>query len=346
MASLPTTVLVTGGAGYIGSHACKALSRAGYLPVVFDNLSFGHEWAVKWGPFERGDLADRARLDAVIDKHQPSAVLHFAAFAYVGESMDDPGKYYRNNVAGSLALLEAMRDHGIGRLVFSSTCATYGVPDHNPICENMPQNPINPYGASKLMVERMMRDFARAHEIRSIALRYFNAAGADLDCEIGEDHDPETHLVPLVLDAAAGLRPNITVYGDDYDTDDGTCVRDYIHVCDLADAHVLALRALEGRSDRDAFNLGIGRGFSVRDVIEAARQVTGKDIRVVVGARRSGDPASLISDATRARDVLSWHPKITELSQIVSTAWDWHMKHHVPRSRARSAIAGKAVGQN
>lgn len=243
--ALRKCILVTGGAGYIGSHACKALAQAGYTPVAYDNLVYGHRAAVRWGPLEIGDIADRSRLDAVIEQYRPEAVMHFAAYTYVGESVLDPGKYYRNNVVGTLTLLEAMRDHGIQQFVFSSTCATYGEPERIPIDETHPQRPINPYGASKLMIERMLGDFSKAHGLRWIALRYFNAAGADPDGEIGEEHNPETHLIPLVLDAAAGVRPSITIYGDDYATADGTCIRDYIHVSDLADAHVLALHALQ-----------------------------------------------------------------------------------------------------
>lgn len=241
------TVLVTGGAGYIGSHACKALANEGYIPVAYDNLVYGHDWAVKWGPFERGDILDRARLDEVMNRYKPKAVMHFAAFAYVGEFVADPGKYYRNNVMGSLTLLEAMRDHGAKHFVFSSTCATYGIPDALPIREDAPQNPINLYGASKLFVERMLKDFEAAHRIGSIALRYFNAAGADPDNETGESHDPETHMIPLVLDAASGRRPSVTIFGTDYNTPDGTCIRDYIHVTDLAEAHAKALSVLERR---------------------------------------------------------------------------------------------------
>lgn len=319
-------VLVTGGAGYIGSHACKALARAGYKPIVYDNLSFGHEWAVKWGPLERGDILDRTRLDEVIAKHRPAAVVHFAAFAYVGESVTDPGKYYRNNVVGSLTLLEAMRDANVGRIVFSSTCATYGIPDTLPIDENSPQRPINPYGASKLMVERVLADFGDAHGLTWTALRYFNAAGADLDGQIGEDHDPETHLIPLVLDAASGRRPHVTVFGTDYDTHDGTCARDYIHVADLADAHVLALQNLEAGAPSGPFNLGNGQGFTVREVIDAVEKVTELKVPVVLGARRAGDPASLVSDATRAQTILGWQPKIADLEAIVRSAWAWHQR--------------------
>lgn len=319
-------VLVTGGAGYIGSHACKALARAGYLPITYDNLVHGHEWAVKWGPLECGDILDRVRLDGVIAEYQPLAIMHFAAFAYVGESVTDPGKYYRTNVAGSLNLLEAARDHGIGRFIFSSTCATYGIPERLPITEVTPQHPINPYGASKLMVERMLADFGSAHGLRSIALRYFNAAGADPDNEIGEDHDPETHLIPLVLDAASGRRPHITVFGTDYDTPDGTCIRDYIHVSDLADAHVRALKALEEGARSNVYNLGNGAGFSVRDIVDSVRRITGLEVQVVNGERRAGDPASLISHAAKARCQLEWQPNFVDVEDIIRTAWAWHQK--------------------
>jgi len=325
-------VLVTGGAGYIGAHACKALARAGYLPVAYDNLLHGHEWAVRWGPLERGDILDRARLDEVIARWKPTAIMHFAAFAYVGESVTDPGRYYRNNVAGSLTLLEAARDHGIDRFVFSSTCATYGLPDRLPIREDTPQHPINPYGASKLMVERMLADFGAAHGVKSIALRYFNAAGADPDGEIGESHDPETHLIPLVLDAASGRRPLVTVFGADYDTPDGTCIRDYVHVTDLADAHVLALQALEGGAPSSAYNLGNGQGHSVREVIDAVERITGLKVPVEAGPRRPGDPAALVSDATRARDELGWQPRLADLDEIIRTAWGWHQKSAARRA--------------
>jgi UDP-arabinose 4-epimerase len=319
-------VLVTGGAGYIGSHACKALSKAGYLPVTFDSLVYGHEWAVKWGPLERGDILDRARVDDLMAQYRPIAIMHFAAFAYVGESVSDPGKYYRNNVAGSLNLLESARDHGVDKFIFSSTCATYGVPDRLPITEDTPQRPINPYGASKLMVERMLADFDAAHGLRSIALRYFNAAGADPDGEIGEWHEPETHLVPLVLDAASGRRPGVTVFGADYDTPDGTCIRDYIHVTDLANAHVQALGALEMGSQSTVYNLGNGEGFSVLDVVHAVERVTGLTVPASRGDRRVGDPAALVSDAALARDELGWQPQITSIDEIVRTAWAWHQK--------------------
>jgi UDP-arabinose 4-epimerase len=317
------TVLVTGGAGYIGSHACKALARAGYLPVTYDSLVYGHRSAVKWGPLEVGDILDLARLDQVFDEYRPDTVMHFAAYAYVGESVQNPGKYYRNNVAGSLTLLEAARDHGVERFVFSSTCATYGAPETVLIPEDHPQRPINPYGASKLMIERMLADFDAAHRIRSVVLRYFNAAGADPEGETGEHHEPETHLIPLVLDTAAGHRPHITVFGDDYDTPDGTCIRDYIHVTDLAEAHVLALRALESGAASTAYNLGNGQGFSVKQVIDAAREVTQRDIPVTVGARRPGDPPVLVGDASRSKRELGWEPRYHTLNTILRTAWNW-----------------------
>jgi UDP-arabinose 4-epimerase len=325
-------ILVTGGAGYIGSHACKALSKAGYRPIAYDNLSFGHESAVQWGPLERGDILDRQRLDEVIKQYQPAAVMHFAAFTYVGESVTDPGKYYRNNVAGSLVLLEAMRDCGVDTIIFSSTCATYGIPESVPISEDAPQRPINPYGAAKLMAERMIQDFAAAHSLKFALLRYFNASGADPDNQIGEDHNPETHLIPLALDAAAGRRPSLTVFGSDYDTPDGTCIRDYIHVTDLAAAHICALEALtkSGRPSA-AYNLGNGLGASVNEVIETTQRVTGLSVPVVHGARRPGDPAVLITNSTKARDELGWVPVITDLNEIIATAWAWHQR--LPPSR-------------
>jgi UDP-arabinose 4-epimerase len=320
-------VLVTGGAGYIGSHACKALAQAGYTPIVFDSLIYGHSWAVKWGPLEIGNISDRDRLDSIFSKYNPTSLMHFAAYAYVGESVQDPGKYYRNNVAGSLTLLEAARDHGVRKIIFSSTCATYGVPKEMPILEDHPQNPINPYGASKLMVERILQDFDRAHAIRSISLRYFNAAGADPDSEIGEAHYPETHLIPLVLDVAASISPDIQVFGDDYETPDGTCIRDYIHVTDLANAHVLALRSLEQGSKTINYNLGNGKGYSVNEMISAARIVTGKPIPVRIFPRRAGDPACLVGDASSAIRDLGWRPQYNDLQIILETAWLWHARY-------------------
>lgn len=322
-------VLVTGGAGYIGSHACKALARAGFTPIAYDNLVYGHEWAVRWGPLEKGDILDGARLSEVILRHAPVAVIHFAAFAYVGESVSDPAKYYRNNLTGTLELLAAMRAHGVDRIVFSSSCATYGIPDQVPVREDTPQSPINPYGASKLMVERVLADYGRAYGLKSASLRYFNAAGADEDCETGEDHDPETHLIPLVLDAARGRRPHVTVFGDDYPTPDGTCIRDFVHVSDLADAHVLAMRALAAGLPRAAYNLGTGTGHSVAAIIAAARKVTGRDFAVVKGPRRPGDPPVLVADARNAKRDLGWSPRLTAIDDIVATAWRW-MSRHAP----------------
>ena len=324
---MTTTVLVTGGAGYVGSHCCKALADAGFLPVTYDNLERGHRWAVNWGPLEEGNILDRARLDAVMARHKPAAVLHFAALTYVGESTTEPALYYRVNTTGALTILEAMKAAAVPCFVFSSTAATYGVPQVSPMSETHPQSPINPYGESKLMVERMLRDFGAAYGLRSTALRYFNAAGADPDAKIGEDHDPETHLIPLVLDAAAGRRNDIAVFGEDYDTPDGTCIRDYIHVADLADAHVLALRRLLSGGDTQFFNLGNGNGFSVREVIAAAGQVTGRKIPVRRGERRAGDPAVLVADSTRAKSVLGWKPQRAKLDVQIADAWRWHQRH-------------------
>lgn len=318
------TVLVTGGAGYIGSHVCKALAAAGYRPIAYDNLIYGHEWAVKWGPLERGNILDTSRVCAVLRKTGAEAVIHLAAFAYVGESVSDPAKYYRNNVAGTLALLAAMRECEVKRIVFSSTCATYGTPDSLPITEDTPQKPVNPYGASKLMIERILADYRHAYDVKSISLRYFNAAGADPDGELGEEHEPETHLIPLVLDVAAGSRPHITVFGDDYQTPDGTCIRDYIHVSDLAYAHVLALQALEREiSPRPAYNLGTGQGHSVAEVIEAARRITGSVIPVAKGSRRPGDPAILLADPSRAKRDLGFVPRFAAVDDMISSAWYW-----------------------
>ena len=315
-------ILVTGGAGYIGSHTCKALAARGYTPVTLDNLVYGHEWAVQWGPFVRGDIADRPMLDEVFRKYAPEGVIHFAAYTYVGESVADPGRYYRNNVAGALTLLEAMRDHGCGKMVFSSTCATYGLPKRMPMPESHPQWPVNPYGWSKFMIERVMEDFAAAHGLRPAALRYFNAAGADPDGKVGEEHDPETHLIPLVLHAAKDPSKPVTVFGDDYDTPDGTCIRDYIHVADLAEAHILTLDYLDAHP-RAAFNLGTGRGNSVREIIEAAEEVTGLPITPKMGARRAGDPPQLVADTTYSAAELGWKPKYTDIRETLTHAWNW-----------------------
>jgi UDP-arabinose 4-epimerase len=322
----PLAVLVTGGAGYVGAHACKALAARNYLPVVYDNLVHGHREAVKWGPLEVGDIADRGALDATIAKYRPVAVMHFAAFTYVGESVADPGKYYRNNVAGTLSLLEAIRDAGIDRLVFSSTAATYGTPRSVPIQEDAPKFPINPYGQSKLTAENMIADFSAAHMIRAVRLRYFNAAGADPDGDIGELHDPESHLIPLAMQAVTGDSSPLTLFGDDYPTPDGTCIRDYIHVTDLADAHVRALDWLDTTKGAHAFNLGTGRGHSVRQVLDAVARVAGKPVPHSIGLRRAGDPAELVSDPGKANEILGWRPQISDLDTIVQTAWEWHRR--------------------
>ncbi|MDX1711753.1 MAG: UDP-glucose 4-epimerase GalE [Rhodovibrionaceae bacterium] len=322
-----TTVLVTGGAGYVGSHACKALAAAGYVPVTYDTLEEGYRWAVQWGPLEEGDVADAARLDEVFARHRPEAVLHFAGYIAAGESVEAPLKYFRNNVAGTLNLLEAMRRAEVGRIVFSSTAAVYGEPQSPLLSEDHPLRPVNPYGQSKLMAEAMLRDAARAHGMKVAALRYFNAAGADPQARIGEAHEPETHLIPLVLDAAAGRRGDIRIFGDDYDTPDGTGIRDYIHVDDLAEAHVLALQALDGATEPLSLNLGNGTGFSVLEVVDVARRVTGREIPAVVAPRRSGDPARLVADCTAAKRLLDWRQKRGELETIVADAWRWHVRH-------------------
>lgn len=320
------TILVTGGAGYIGSHTCKALKKAGYTPVSLDNMVYGHDWAVKWGPLVRGDILSAADLDGVFAKFKPSGVLHFAAFAYVGESVHNPAKYYHNNVTGTLSLLDAMRRHGCGHIVFSSTCATYGVPQSLPIPEDHPQHPINPYGWSKLMIEQILRDYEQAYGLTHAALRYFNAAGADPDGEIGEDHDPETHLIPLVIHAALGLRKHIEVFGTDYDTPDGTAIRDYIHVTDLADAHVAAISRLLDKGGSMMLNLGTGVGNTVRQVIEAVERVSGRTVPVVEGPRRAGDPPALYANAGGAGRLLNWTPRLSDIEATVATAWRWHEK--------------------
>ncbi|MGK9164853.1 UDP-glucose 4-epimerase GalE [Inquilinus limosus] len=319
------SVLVTGGAGYIGSHACKALAAAGFVPVTVDNLSRGHRGFVQWGPLEEADIGDGAALDRIMARHKPVAILHFAALTYVGESVSEPALYYRNNVSGSLSLLEAARRHGIGTVVFSSTCATYGPPERIPIAEDTPQHPIHPYGASKLMIERMLADFAAAYGLRWAALRYFNACGADPDGQIGEAHDPETHLIPLVLMAAAGHRPHIEILGDDYPTPDGTCIRDYIHVADLADAHVRALRYLLAGGPSRAFNLGTGTGHTVREVIAAVERVTGRPVPVRLSPPRPGDSPTLVADPSLAASALGFRPRFG-LEESIRTAWHWYQR--------------------
>lgn len=331
MSSEKPIVLVTGGAGYIGSHAVLALQKAGYEVVVFDNLVYGHrdivESVLKVELIE-GDTNDRELLDRLFASRPFSAVMHFAAYAYVGESVTQPGKYYRNNVTGTLTLLEAMVAADIKRFVFSSTCATYGVPKIVPIPEDHPQAPINPYGATKLMVERMLSDFDPAYDFKSVAFRYFNAAGADPEGRLGEDHQPETHLIPLVLMAALGKRDSISIFGTDYPTPDGTCIRDYIHVTDLAEAHVLGLDYLLKGGDSQQFNLGNGNGFSVREVIDMGRKVTGRSIEAIECDRRPGDPPALVGSAEKARSVLGWNPQYADLEKILTHAWAWHQKRH------------------
>ena len=317
-------ILVTGGAGYIGSHTAKLLAARGHVPVVFDDLTQGHEWAVKWGPLERGTLLDPERLREVFARQQIHAVVHFAASALVGESMSHPSKYFRNNSVGTLNLLDAMRAAGVGTIVFSSTCATYGDPIRVPIDETHPQSPVNPYGESKLMVERMLHWHGVAHGLKWIALRYFNAAGADPDGEIGEDHDPETHLIPVVIGAAMGTRPAVAVFGTDYPTPDGSAVRDYVHVADLADAHLRAIERLESGTGSQAINLGTGRGHSVLEVIETVKQVCGRSVPFTTAGPRAGDPPALVAAPARAREVLGWTCQYADLSVIVQHAWTWH----------------------
>lgn len=318
------TVLVTGGAGYIGSHACKVLSRAGYRPVVFDNLSRGHRAAVRWGPLIEGDLAGRDKLTAALRHYGVAYVMHFAAFAYVGESVTDPALYYANNLGGTLSLLEAMREAGVDKIVFSSTCATYGIPAEVPIRENLPQLPVNPYGETKLAIERALHWYGEAYGLRSVSLRYFNAAGADPEGEIGERHGPETHLVPLVLEAALGQRQQVDIYGTDYQTPDGTAIRDYIHVQDLAEAHLRALEHLGAGRHSVALNLGTGRGRSVREVIRTVESVSGKAVPCREAARRPGDPPILVADPSLAAELLGWRARISDLDTIVRTALVWH----------------------
>ncbi|GEO80138.1 UDP-glucose 4-epimerase GalE [Pararhodospirillum oryzae] len=322
-------VLVTGGAGFVGSHACKALARAGYGPVVYDSLVGGVAEAVQWGPLEKGCLSERDRLLSVFDRYRPVAVLHFAGFIEAGESVHAPRRFYRNNVALTLALLDVMRASGVDILVFSSSAAVYGMPDAVPIPENHPLHPVSPYGWTKAMVEQMLADAAAAEGLRYAALRYFNASGAHPDGDLAENHAPETHLIPLAIQAAFGARPPLSVFGTDYDTPDGTCIRDYVHVCDLADAHVLALRHLLEGGDSLVVNLGVGRGASVRDVVDTVGAVTGRPVPTMVAPRRPGDPAVLVADPRRAEGLLGWRPRYTVLSD--------HVAHAVAALRSRPA---------
>ncbi len=328
-------ILIVGGAGYIGSHTNKLLSKRGYKTVVFDNLVYGHREFAKWGDFVLGDLANRDQIRACFKKYQIEAVMHFSAFAYVNESVIDPAKYYRNNVANTLNLLDIMRELGVNKFIFSSSCATYGYPREIPISENHPQSPINPYGKTKLMVEDILKDYDRAYGIKFINLRYFNAAGADPEGEIGEWHDPETHLIPLTIYAALGRKESIKIYGTDYPTQDGTCIRDYIHVFDLADAHIKGLEYVKEKKEGDSFNLGNDRGHSVREVVDMVRHKAGKNFKVVESERREGDPPVLISDSKKAKEILGWTPRYNNLETIVETALNWHRKEIKIRKEGR-----------
>jgi UDP-arabinose 4-epimerase len=327
-------VLVTGGAGFIGSHTCKALVAAGFLPVAFDDLSRGHADLVRWGPLVRGDILDAAALDAAFARHRPGAVIHFAALAYVGESMTAPLSYYRVNVAGLVSVVEAMLRHGVRTIVFSSSCATYGIPDALPIAEDAPQRPINPYGRSKLAGEQILADARAAQGLRVAVLRYFNAAGADPDGDLPERHDPETHLIPLAIDAATGRGAPLSIFGTDYPTADGTCERDYIHVSDLAAAHVEALRRLDTGTAALTLNLGTGKAASVRSVIAAVERITGRAVPLVHAARREGDPPVLVADASLACEVVGFAPRLSNLDTIVTTAW--RARAHDTRDRKRA----------
>ncbi|XAZ23394.1 UDP-glucose 4-epimerase GalE [Sinorhizobium sp. B11] len=323
------TVLVVGGAGYIGSHTCLDLANKGYKPVVFDNFSNGHREFVKWGPAEEGDIRDRARLDEVLAKHKPSAILHFAALIEVGESVKDPVSFYENNVIGTLTLLSAAQAAGINAFVFSSTCATYGLPQSVPLDETHRQVPINPYGRTKYIVEQALADYDQYKSLRSVVLRYFNAAGADFEGRIGEWHQPETHAIPLAIDAALGRRQGFKVFGSDYETRDGTCVRDYIHVLDLADAHVRAVQYLLDGGESVALNLGTGTGTTVKELLGAIEDVSRKPFPVEYIGRREGDSHTLVANNDKARDVLGWVPQY-DLSRIIQSAWNWHARsnHH------------------
>ena len=317
-------VLVSGGAGYIGSHACKALKQQSFIPVTFDNLITGWSNAVKFGPFERGDLLNKADIDRVFKEYAPVAVMHFAALSQVGESMQQPGLYWQNNVMGSLNLIQTAVEHGCMDFVFSSTCATYGDQDGVVLDEDSPQHPINAYGASKRAVENILTDFQAAYGLNHVIFRYFNVAGADPEAEVGEFHQPETHLIPLILDAVDGKRDALTIFGTDYDTPDGTCIRDYVHVCDLVDAHILGLKWLQdGRGSR-IFNLGTGAGFSVREVVDQAGHVTNRPVPIIEGARRPGDCTKLVSRSSRAVTELGWSADRSNMKQMITDAWRWH----------------------
>jgi UDP-glucose 4-epimerase len=319
-------ILIVGGAGYIGSHMNKLLSRNGYGTVVFDNLVYGNRDFVRWGEFVLGDLADTNQIKLCFRKFPIDSVMHFSAFAYVGESVTDPAKYYRNNVLNTINLLDVMREFGVRHFIFSSSCATYGIPREIPITESHHQNPINPYGRSKLMVEEILKDYDKAYGIKHVNLRYFNAAGADPDGDIGERHHPETHLIPLTIYAALGMNKDVRIFGTDYATGDGTCIRDYIHVMDLADAHIRAIDHLKTTGQSDSFNLGNGGGYSVREIIETVRKASKRDFKVVEAERREGDPPVLIGSSKKATEILGWRPQYADIQTIVETAYKWHSK--------------------
>ena len=316
-------ILVTGGAGYIGSHTCKVLAKHDYIPVTYDNLENGHEWAVKWGPLEVGDVRDGERLREVMEKYRPQAIMHFAAYIEVGESVKNPEKFHDNNVVGTANLLQIMQETGISQIVYSSSCAVYGLPSEVPITESCRIAPENPYGQTKADSERILGDYHLNHGIRSVSLRYFNAAGADPAGEIGEAHDPESHLIPIVMTKGALQGGAVDIFGDDYDTPDGTCLRDYIHVLDLAEAHVLALKRLLSGGDNAVYNLGNGQSYSVREVVDSIKRLTGRNFEVRVSPRRPGDVPILVADATKANDELGWMTKYSDLETILGTAWDW-----------------------
>jgi UDP-glucose-4-epimerase GalE len=319
-----TKILLTGGAGYIGSHTAKRLSQSGFKPVTLDDLSTGHKWAVKWGPFIQGDIGDQKLIREIVAEYHIQAVLHFAAHAYVGESITHPRKYFHNNVVRTLDMLNTLVDCSVKQVIFSSSCATYGDPQHIPIAESHPQKPVNPYGESKLMIERILHWYDNAYGLKAACLRYFNAAGADPDGEIGELHAPEPHLIPLVMQAASREIDSVSIFGTDYPTPDGTAIRDYTHVCDLADAHVLALEHLLKGGDSVELNLGTGRGHSVLEVIQAVEEVSGRSVPARRTARRPGDPPELVADANKAAEVLNWKPHFLDLRELIRTAWAWH----------------------
>jgi UDP-glucose 4-epimerase len=319
-------ILIVGGAGYIGSHTNKLLHQKGFHTIVLDNLSRGHRELARWGTFIFGDLENRTLLQYIFRKYSIDVVMHFSAFAYIGESYNNPAIYYQNNVANTINLLNAMLEHDVRKFIFSSSCAIFGEPQYLPIDENHPKNPVNPYGWSKLMVEKILEDYDRAYDFKYVSLRYFNAAGADPDGKIGEIHQPETHLIPLVIEAALGKKETIEIFGTDYDTKDGTCIRDYIHVSDLADAHFCALDWLIKNNKSEVFNLGNGIGFSVREIVDAVREYSKADFKVVNTSRRPGDPAILISSSEKAKELLGWNPKVTDINDIIKTSWEWHKK--------------------